>query len=46
MKIALGIPHDAAIGISYHVIVNKYGRKPPSNHEDPPAAAIHLAIDE
>jgi hypothetical protein len=45
-KIALGIPKNVAIGISYRTIVNQYGKKPPFNREDPPAAAIHLDIDE
>jgi hypothetical protein len=45
-KTALGIPHDVAIGISYRTIVNEYGKKPPFNRENPPAAAIHLDIDE
>jgi hypothetical protein len=45
-KTALGIPNDVAIGISYCTIVNEYGKKPPFNRENPPAAAIHLDIDE
>ena len=45
-KAALGIPSEVAIGISYRTIVNQYGKKPPFNREDPPAAAIHLDIDE
>ena len=45
-KIALGIPQDVEIGISYRTIVNEYGKRPQYNRDDPPAAAIHLDIDE
>jgi hypothetical protein len=45
-KAALGIPQEVAIGISYRTITNEYGKKPPFNRDDPPAAAIHLDIDE
>ena len=46
MKLALGIPEDVEIGISYRTIVNEYGKRPQYNREDPPAAAIHIDIDE
>jgi hypothetical protein len=45
-RATLGIPEGVAIGISYRTISNEYGKKPPFNREDPPAAAIHLDIDE
>ena len=45
-KIALGIPQDVEIGISYRTIVDEYGKRPQYNRDDPPAAAIHLDIDE
>ena len=45
-RLALGIPITVPIGISYRSIVNEFGKKPPFNREDPPAAAIHLDIDE
>jgi hypothetical protein len=45
-KVALGIPQDVEIGISYRTIVNEYGKRPQYNRDDPPAAAIHLDIDE
>ncbi len=45
-KTALGIPEEVEIGISYRTIVNEYGKRPQYNRDDPPAAAIHLDIDE
>jgi len=45
-KIALGIPPEVPIGISYRTIVNEFGKRPQYNRDDPPAAAIHLDIDE
>jgi hypothetical protein len=45
-RAALGISQDVAIGISYHTITKKYGKKPPFNPEDSSLAAIHLDIDE
>ena len=45
-KLALGIPDDVAIGISYRTIINEFGKRPQYDRDDPPAAAIHLDIDE
>ena len=46
IKKALNIPEDVEIGIQYRTIANEHGKKPPFNRDDPPAAAIHLDIDE
>jgi hypothetical protein len=46
VKEILKIPDDVEIGIQYRTISNETGRKPPFNRDDPPAAAIHLDIDE
>jgi hypothetical protein len=46
VKKALNIPEDVEIGIQYQTIANQHGKKPAFNHDDPPAAAIHLDIDE
>ena len=45
-KAALGIPQEVEIGISYCTIVDECGKRPKYDREDPPAAAIHLDIDE
>jgi hypothetical protein len=47
-KQALGIPTNVAVGISYRyrTISDEFGKKAPFNRDDPPAAAIHLDIDE
>ena len=45
-KLALGIPSNVALGISYRTIVNEFGKRPIFNRDDPPAASIHLDIDE
>lgn len=46
IKKALNIPDEVEIGTQYRAIVNEHGKKPPFNKENPPAAAIHLDIDE
>jgi hypothetical protein len=46
IKKTLKIPDEVAIGIQYRTISNETGKKPAFNREDPPAAAIHLDIDE
>ena len=46
IKKALNIPDTVAIGIQYRSIANEHGKKPPFDKENPPAAAIHLDIDE
>jgi hypothetical protein len=46
LKKALKIPPNMAVGIQYRAIANEMGKKPPFDKEDPPAAAIHLDIDE
>jgi hypothetical protein len=43
---ALNIPPEVPIDISYRVILNEIGRRPPFNKDDPSPAAIHLDIDE
>jgi hypothetical protein len=43
---SLDIPLEVPIGISYRVILNEIGRRPPFNKEDPSQAAIHLDIDK
>jgi hypothetical protein len=43
---ALSIPDKVEIGIQYRTIADSNGRKPAFNRDDPPAAAIHLDIDE
>ena len=45
-KAALGIPPEVEIGISYRTIVDECGKRPKYDRDDPPAAAIHLDIDE
>ena len=45
-KAALGIPPEVEIGISYCTIVDKCGKRPKHNQYTPPAAAIHLDINE
>ena len=42
----LNIPSYVKIGVQYRTIANETGKKPNFNKEDPPAAAIHLDIDE
>jgi hypothetical protein len=46
LKLALKIPDDVEVGIQYRTIANEQGKKPPFDKENPPAAAIHLDIDE
>ncbi len=46
VKKVLNIPEDVEIGIQYRTISNEHGKKPAFNRDDPPAAAIHLDIDE
>jgi hypothetical protein len=46
LKKALKIPPDIAVGIQYRTIANEHGKKPAFDKENPPAAAIHLDIDE
>jgi hypothetical protein len=45
-KIALGIPQEVEIGISYRTIVNEYGKGPQYSQDNSTAAAIHLDTDE
>jgi hypothetical protein len=40
------IPDTVAIGIQFRSIANKNGKKPAFDKENPPAAAIHLDMDE
>jgi hypothetical protein len=46
LKKALKIPSNIAVGIQYRTIANENGKKPAFDKENPPAAAIHLDIDE
>jgi hypothetical protein len=46
LRQTLQIPDEVAIGVQYRTIVNEMGKKAPFNRDDPPAAAIHLDIDE
>jgi hypothetical protein len=46
IKKTLNIPDDVEIGIQCRTIANETGRKPAFNRDGPPAAAIHLDIDE
>jgi hypothetical protein len=46
LKKALKIPPNVAVGIQYRTIANENGKKPAFDKENPPAAAIHLDIDE
>ena len=46
IKKALNIPDTVAIGIQFRSIANEHGKKPAFDKENPPAAAIHLDMDE
>jgi hypothetical protein len=46
IKKALNIPDSVAIGIQFRSIANENGKKPTFDKENPPAAAIHLDMDE
>jgi hypothetical protein len=46
IKKALNIPDTVEIGIQFRSIANKFGKKPAFDKENPPAAAIHLDMDE
>ncbi len=46
IKKALNIPDTVAIGIQFRSIANENGKKPAFDKENPPAAAIHLDMDE
>ena len=46
LKSALQIPDNVAVGIQYRAIAMETGKKPPYDKENPPAAAIHIDIDE
>jgi hypothetical protein len=46
MRAALGILQEVVIGMSYRAIVNKFGRKPQYNQDNPSPAGIHLGVDE
>jgi hypothetical protein len=46
IKKALNIPDTVANGIQFRSIANENGKKPAFHKENPPAAAIHLDMDE
>jgi hypothetical protein len=46
IKKTLNISDTVAIGIHFHSIGNEHGKKLAFNKESPPAAAIHLNMDE
>jgi hypothetical protein len=46
IKKALNIPDTVAIGIRLRSIANENGQKPAFDNENPPAAAIHIDMDE
>ncbi len=46
LKASLQIPAEVEVGIQYRTIVGENGKKPPFDRDNPPAAAIHLDIDE
>ena len=46
IKKTLNIPDEVVIGIQYRTIADSNGNNPAFNREDPPAAHIHLDIDE
>jgi hypothetical protein len=46
LKLSLRLPDYVEVGIQYRTIALETGKKPPFDKENPPAAAIHLDIDE
>jgi hypothetical protein len=46
LKKILKIPDDVSIGIQYRSIADATGKKPRFDKENPPAATIHIDIDE
>lgn len=46
LKKTLNIPDDVAVGVQYRTILMDNGRKPAYDKDNPPAAALHLDIDE
>jgi hypothetical protein len=46
LKKSLNIPDSVSVGIQFRTIATETGKKPPFDRDNPPAAAIHIDIDE
>ncbi len=46
LKLALNIPDTVKVGIQYRSILLDNGKKPTYDKENPPAAALHIDMDE
>ena len=46
LKLALNIPDTVEVGVQYRSILLDNGKKPPYDKENPPAAALHIDMDE